>query len=309
MIISVKFKISFKIMNEISEHYRIIEKLGSQTNRKFGSVFLVENKFSGELGSLKTISKSIQNNKLSALLKEEATFNFEIEGLPHTMDFFETENEIFLIRKYVKGKPLDVFFTDIPNRNKKEVLGEIIKLLIPLFDYLKSEHIVHCDIKPSNILIDEISGEIKVAIIDLGMALRINDTNERSLLFPLGYAAPELIMNRLDLIDHRSDLFSFGIVLWRLFNGKLPLTHPNPSIYTNLQLTHPLPESDNLPKGLDSLLKKMTAKHQFKTVPNLLSFEEVGTGLRNAMDQRYNSLQEFYDDYQNLPLRKKWYFF
>lgn len=296
-------------MKELSDKYRIKSKLGSQSNRKFGAVYLVENKETGILGTLKSVSKSTLNKSLAIRLKEEATFNFELEGLPQTIDFFETENEILLIRKYLVGKPLDDFFSTVPKRNKKEVLGEIILSLIPLFDHLKMQNIVHCDIKPSNILIDNSSGQIKASLIDFGMAINQNKNNNRSVLFPLGYAAPELIMNRLDLLDHRSDLFSLGIVFWRLFSGKLPLTHPNPSIYTNLQLTHPLPDSDLLPKGMNSLLKKMSNKHQFKTAPNTLPSHEVDLLLKSAMELRYNSLEEFNSDYQNLSEPKKWFFF
>ncbi|MFN5845526.1 MAG: protein kinase domain-containing protein, partial [Flavobacteriia bacterium] len=148
-----------------------------------------------------------------------------------------------------------------------------------------------------------------VSLIDFGLALRTFEPNKRSTLFPLGFAAPELILNRLDLVDQRTDLYALGIVIWRLYDGKLPLTHPNPSVFTNLQLTHPLPESDKLPKGLHNLLQKLSAKHQFKTAPNLMDNQAVLAGLKEGMDQRYSELSVFIEEFRSLPKRQKWLLF
>jgi len=290
-------------MDSINDLYRIKGKIGAQANRKFGSVYLVENKINGEEGVLKSIGKTSQNSHLQERLKKEASFNFDSKGLPQTLYFSETENEILLIKKYIPGKALDEFFKALPSHRKQIVLGEVLQQLVPIFNYLKDEQIVHCDIKPSNIIVDLRKENLTVSLIDFGMALKMQESNERSILFPLGYASPELLLNRLDLVDHRTDLFSLGIVIWRLFNDRLPLTHPNPSIFTNLQLTHPIPDSPELPKGLDPLLKKMSYKHQFKTSPNLMTAEDVTFELSQAMMMRYESLEDFLIDYLRLPPR------
>ena len=141
------------------------------------------------------------------------------------------------------------------------------------------------------------------------MALRTDEENHRQILFALGYAAPELLLNKLEIVDHRTDQFSLGIIIWKLFTDKLPLSHPNPSIFTNLQLTHPLPDDVELPKGYYPILLKMCNKHQFKTAPNHLSREERRVCLLEGINKRYESYDEMLFAFQTISNRKRFYWF
>ena len=275
-------------------------------NRKFGSIFLVRNSFSGELGVLKSIKKETTNLHIQDRIRKEAEFSFDFPGLPKTLEIVENEEEIFIVKTYFPGITLDEYWNKIKSGKRLIILKEIIEKLVPIFTELKTEHIVHCDLKPSNIILNETAEGITVALIDFGLAMRLNEENYRSTLFPLGYAAPELVLNRLNLVDQRTDLFALGVIIWRLFVGKLPLTHPNPSIYTNLQLTHPLPDSSKLPKGIYPLLKKMCFKHTFRTSPNLLPKSEITVDLLNAMNNRYPDLIAFNKEVQQLKPTKNW---
>ena len=179
--------------------------------------------------------------------------------------------------------------------------------MTPIFEELQSEHIVHCDIKPSNILISAKKDDFDVYLIDFGLAIKRNLIDDRKILFPLGYASPELLLNHLDIVDHRSDLFALGILIWRLIVDELPLRHPNPSIYTNLQLTYPLPDHIELPKGLYPILQKMTCKYQFQLPPNKLSREEIRTSLLTGISQRYKNIKEVSIALNQLKERKSFY--
>jgi len=294
---------------ELSEKYRIVNVLGNQTVRKFGSVYLVEDKATGQQGVMKTLVNNAQNLHIAERLEREASFNFRSRGLPGVVEFEHTENEITLIKEYVQGIPLDDYWQTIPRKQRMDQLVNILKALTPLFQVLNEEQIVHCDIKPSNILIEKKEDSISCHLIDFGMAIRCNENKHFKLLFPLGYAAPELILNRLELLDHTSDLYALGIAIWKLFTGSLPLTHPNPSIFTNLQLTYPLPDHSDLPKGLYPILQKMCYKHQFKTAPNRMKIEEVDLILRKAQQSRYQTLQEIIADLEKIPHKRKWWLF
>lgn len=296
-------------MSALIEKYRILSKLGKQVNRKFGDVFLVEDRSTGEKAVMKVLMRSASNVPAQERLKHEASFSFDFTGLPKTIDLLETDHEIVVLKSFLPGIPLDEFWQNVPKKQRKDLLIKILTGLAPLFDHLKQDHIVHCDLKPGNILIDHNGEELHVSLIDFGLALRTNDRNKRSILFPLGFAAPELLMNRLELVDHRTDLYALSVVIWRLYTGKLPLTHPNPSVITNLQLTHPLPESDDLPKGLYSLLLKLSSKHQFRTAPNLMNIEQVIEGLKKGMNNRYSNLNQFIIELKALPEKKNWFGF
>ncbi len=285
---------------EISDRYLLEKRLGAQKNRKFGELFLAVDKQSGEKVVLKVVrlndTESDQGQTLSAQrLRSEAQFSFTSAALPTTILFEESRSSLILVRAYREGIPLDVHWKHVKRRDRLRFLIELFAKLAPVFEQLQNEKIVHCDIKPSNILIQPVGDSFHIHLLDFGLALRTNELEEnraRKLLFPLGYAAPELLLNQLDLVDQRTDLFALGIVVWRLYTEQLPLVHPNPSIFTNLQLTHPLPAHSNIPKKLQTILGKMTFKHQFSLPPNRMPASEVHDHLAQAMDQRYFALNE-----------------
>ena len=285
--------------------YTLIKKLGNQKNRKFGEVYLAQNRLNLAFCVLKTCIKTPDNSNIQTQLRKEAEFSFQHPSLQETLGFFEDDEKITLVKRYLKGETLGVFWEKIPSRKKAASLLSILSKIIPTLEFLYENKIIHCDLKPSNILVEQIGEEFNVSLIDFGMALNMARENKRSTLFPLGYAAPELLMNRLDLVDHRTDQFALGIIIWKMFAGKLPLTHPNPSVFTNLQLTHPLPNHSDLPKGWYEILQKMCYKESFRTAPNLLSQEEVTTVLKNGMAGRYPNLESCLFEFEKLPQRKK----
>jgi serine/threonine protein kinase len=292
---------------EPSEKYRFVKALGNQAVRKFGTVSLIEDTHTGEQKVMKRLVLNDKNQHLAERLEHEASFNFHSNGLPGVSEFLKTDHEVILIKAFAEGIPLDAYWQSIPRKQRMDALVNILNALSPLFQQLKEERIVHCDIKPSNILIEKKVDSISCHLIDFGMAIRQQENNNFKLLFPLGYAAPELILNRLALLDHTTDLYALGITIWALFASSLPLTHPNPSIFTNLQLTYPLPDHHTLPKGLYSILQKMCVKHQFKTAPNRLHLDEVDVNLRKAQTLRHQEISEVIRDLEQLPKRRSWW--
>lgn len=268
------------------------EQITSQLNhRKFNEVYLVENKENGVRGILKQLTKTSQNQHLWPLLRQEASISFTQKGLPQTLYFKESEDEISLIRSFQEGIPLDKYWEEVQPKNRLNFIHNLFEKLSPLFKILEANGIVHCDIKPTNIIVSGKAEDPEVKLIDFGMAISREKPVERKTLFALGYSAPELILNKLSLVDQTTDLFSLGITAWQLFAGKLPLMHANPGIMTNLQITHPLPENNSIPKQLRPVLAKMCFKHSFQLPPNLMKDKEVNEALKNAMGQRYQSLE------------------
>lgn len=292
---------------DLSEKYQIVNTLGNQAVRKFGTVFLVERRSDGKQLVMKYIQIDAKESHLIERARREATFTFQVVGLPVIVEEMQTEKELALIKEYVPGTPLDNYWQSIPKKERISELIKILHVLEPLFNVLKENGIVHCDIKPSNILIHKNNAHIEAQLIDFGLAIRQHEDKRFKMLFPLGFASPELLLNRLNCVDHTSDLFALGITIWKLFVGQLPLTHPNPSIFTNLQLTYPLPDHSNLPKGLYPIIQKMCYKHQFKTAPNRMNTLEVNALLGEARQHRYQSLADVIVELERLPQRKSWW--
>ena len=270
--------------------------IGKHQQRKFGSLFLVESKATKELGVMKVVVKSNQTIVAEERLRAESSFDFDFPGLPKILDVFDGEKELIVIRNYVEGKSLDLQFDELKRRDRHIFLCEMLNQLGGLLDHLHSHHIFHCDIKPGNILIDN---KGSVHLIDFGLAIKQPMKSDRKMLFPLGYAAPELLLNHLDLVDHRTDYFALGVTLWRLYTGKLPLTHPNPSVFTNLQLTHPLPEADGVTTRMHKVLEKICSKYSFNIPPNTMDVKTVKSHLSEGLQKRYFSFSDFLKDFQS----------
>lgn len=294
---------------EFSEKYRLDKRLGAQRKRKFGEIFLATDLLSNKTVVLKAVRTNPNDSTNADRLRAEASFSFDFEGLPKTIEFEETTSNLFLVREYVVGIPLDHYWKTLKRRQRLPFLIQFLEKLDPIFEHLKEKEVIHCDIKPSNILIDQIGNSFRVHLLDFGLSIRTSETEinkTRKLLFPLGFAAPELLLNHLDIVDHRTDIFALGVVIWRLYAGNLPLVHPNPSVFTNLQLTHPIPEHSEISKKMHAILQKMAFKHQFKVPPNRMDRQEVRDFLATAMNGRQDSLEEIIQSFNLIQKKRFW---
>ncbi|TSJ42440.1 serine/threonine protein kinase [Fluviicola chungangensis] len=293
-----------------AEKYRILEQIDAHKKRKFAHIFLTENKVSGVKSILKTVQKTEDNQVVQDRLRKEATFSFIIDGLPETLDFFESDSEIFLFKSFQAGITLADYLEQFRSKEKARKLFEVLEQLEPILEHIHQNKIYHLDIKPGNIIVDSSKG-VRVSLIDFGLAWTPNEPETRKTLFPLGFAAPELLMNRLDLVDARTDYFALGVSCWTCLQGKMPLIDPNPSITTNLQLTYPLPNLDSRYKVFSEVLQKLSGKHQFTVPPNKLNPEELKTALLKGMNKRYSKYSEFISDFEkqlNKQKKFRWFF-
>jgi serine/threonine-protein kinase len=135
-----------------------------------------------------------------------------------------------IVMEYIKGITLDTLL----QRNGRLTPTRIVRLLGQLCEALQSAHgqgIVHRDLKPTNLMVvDPDTPYEKIKVMDFGLAKLID--NERVPVHQVtqtgadfavgtpGYISPEQV--RGDEMDHRSDLYSVGIILFELLTGKLP---------------------------------------------------------------------------------------
>jgi serine/threonine protein kinase len=285
----------------ISNKYRIVRKLGSAGKRKFSTVFLIEDRVSQVLFILKTADSELGISRL----RQEALYSFQYAGLPHVITFSEEENQAFLILEYRTGLTWNDYLKTVPKKSQFETILHLLKLLEPILAELKRKNIAHLDIKPTNMLYCKDSNQ--VSLIDFGLSRAFNDDSKRKTLFPLGYAAPELLLNRLHLVDHRTDYFALAISIYHILEGKIPLLNPNPSITTNLQLTHPLTDAARLDKAANSALQKLASKYAFKTAPNRMQASDIDKALVKAMNARYENLSLFIEDFSKGKLKRFWF--
>jgi serine/threonine protein kinase len=148
---------------------------------------------------------------------------------PHIITIYEIEsaNGIdFIVMEYVRGKSLD---TLIPHHGMR--LNEFLRIAIPIADALAAAHvhgIIHRDLKPANVMVGTVGG---VKVLDFGLAKLMGDepaadetvTAAGAVSAPgkiagtPAYMAPEQALG--ERVDARSDIFSFGAMLYEMLTG------------------------------------------------------------------------------------------
>jgi serine/threonine protein kinase len=223
-----KFSVSKKKIGNYNYYSKIIGK-GS-----FCKVYKGTNINTNEIVAIKTVDLSLLTNKgkeyKDMILKRFINETKIIEGLNHVniIKYIETivdpskRTKIYIIMEYCNEGDLCDYMKNNPGRNEKDI-NMLIKQLISGLDYLYSKGIVHRDIKPQNILLN--NNVIK--IIDFGFAKEWRDQNEmfNTLCGTPLYIAPEIIFDKKYNI--KADLWSVGVVVFELMTNKYPFLKNN----------------------------------------------------------------------------------
>lgn len=146
------------------------------------------------------------------------------------------------------------------------MLDKIIEQCLEALFFMHTKGFVHCDIKPDNFLV---SREGMVKLIDFTIAEKIKTGiskmfggKTKNLQGTRSYMAPEQIARKR--LDQRTDVYSFGCVLYELVTGKLPYTGESPNDLLNKHISASIPSplviNDNVTQEFANLLKIMMAK-------------------------------------------------
>lgn len=225
-------------------HYKIIEKLGQGG---MGVVYKAEDTKLKRIVALKFLP-----HELDAHEPERARFLQEAQAAsalnhPHVCtihDICEVDGQQFIVMEFVDGVTL---LSKIERQPIK--LNEALTYAIQIGEALQEAHtagIVHRDIKPANIMVNS-KNQIKV--MDFGLAklkgsLKLTKTS--STVGTLAYMAPEQIEGRQ--VDARSDIFSFGVVLYEMLTGQRPFEgETEAAVMHSILVGEPVPIEKQLP--------------------------------------------------------------
>jgi serine/threonine protein kinase/Tfp pilus assembly protein PilF len=213
------------VINKAVSHYKILEKLGSGG---MGEVYKAEDTKLKRFVALKFLSEELtgdQRSKLHFLQEARAASILDhpyictIHGIEETK-----EGQLFIIMAFYEGETLrHKLSTARAGKTKPLLIENILDISIQIAEGLENAHkkgIVHRDIKPSNVILT-LNGQAK--ILDFGLAAGIEKnlvTNRSILSGTVAYMSPEQIEG--EKIDARSDIWSFGVLLYEMLNGHLP---------------------------------------------------------------------------------------
>jgi len=172
-------------------------------------------------------------------------------------DIEEEENLIYLVMEFVDGESLDGLIT-------KTVLTEsrCLKIVADIADALHFAHekgIVHRDVKPANVLMTS-DGRVKVA--DFGLAYLIDreggTTRTGFLVGSPNYMSPEQATGQK--IDRRSDVYSLGVVLFRMLTGRVPFVAESSHAVLFMQVGQEPPDPRELNKSISLVTRGLVLK-------------------------------------------------
>ncbi len=251
-------------LGQIVSHYRLIDKIGEGG---MGIVFSAEDTRLRRTVALKFLSPHrLVNEKERVRFQREAQASAALNhaNICPIFDIGEDEGQTFLAMAYIEGQPLSTEILDGPMK-----LNEALEITIQIAAGLQAAHtkgVIHRDIKPQNVMVKRnASGEIHATIMDFGLA-RLSDrselTAENTRLGTVAYMSPEQTQGTE--FDHRTDLWSLGVVLYETIAGVTPfLGHYNQAIMFGVMNEEPQPITSlrvGVPIELDWILSKALAK-------------------------------------------------
>ncbi|MCA1062325.1 Stk1 family PASTA domain-containing Ser/Thr kinase [Rossellomorea sp. AcN35-11] len=197
-------------------------------------------------------------------------------------DVGEEDDLYYIVMEYVHGMTLKQYIQQHSPVHVEKAI-DIMKQLTLAMSHAHQNHIVHRDIKPHNILLDE-QGNVKITDFGIAMALSATSiTQTNSVLGSVHYLSPE--QARGGMATKKSDIYSLGIVMFELLTGRLPFSGESA---VSIALKHLQSETPSLkrwnpdiPQSVENIVLKATAKDPFRRYESL---EEMDEDLSSSLD-------------------------
>jgi serine/threonine protein kinase/lipoprotein NlpI len=285
------------MIEQTISHYRIIKKLGAGG---MGEVYLAEDTMLDRKVAIKFLPSESSNDvnanrRLIREAKSAATLDHPNICAIHEVN--EEGGRSFIVMQYVEGETLDCKI-----KTQTFDLSESLTIGVQIADAIAEAHthgIIHRDIKPQNIMITA-RGQAKV--MDFGLAKEVRETTPLEsdaetlglltapgmIVGTVPYMSPEQV--RGEGADARSDIFSFGTLLYEMLSGRRPFTAENSASTISAILTRepqPLARyAADVPMELERIVRKCLEKNRerrYQTMRDLvIDLENVRRDLENV---------------------------
>jgi len=266
--------------------YELISKLGEGAT---STVYLGRDPFAQRDVAIKVASPGIlrdpeKGRLYSNLFLNEASLIGKLNH-PHIVQIFDavvTEDLCYIVMEYVAGGTLDAH-TEPGHLLPVDRVVELIFKCTRALDFAYRLGITHRDIKPANILL---AGESDIKISDFGAAIT-NARSDRTVISGVGspaYMSPQQVQERF--LDHRTDIYSLGVVMYQLLTGELPFAAENNynMVYQIVNGTpgKPSDKRPGLPEALDDIVARAMAKEVNDRYPTWQAFaQDLAQAARN----------------------------
>lgn len=264
-----------EIGQRINGRYKIVQPIGAGG---MANVYLAEDLILEREVAVKVMRYDFRNDESSIRrFKREALASTELihPNIVSIYDVGQDENP-YIVMEYVKGTDLKQYIHEnypIPYKKTLDIMNQILSAV----EYAHQNGLIHRDLKPQNILIDD---DDHVKITDFGIAVALSQnsiTQTNSLLGSVHYISPE--QARGGMATKQSDIYSLGILLFELLTGKVPFDGESAVSIALKHFQDSLPSiralDPHVPQALENIVLKATAKEK---------------------EQRYQTVKEMADD-------------
>ncbi|MBA3569629.1 MAG: protein kinase [Pyrinomonadaceae bacterium] len=294
------------MVKQTVSHYRIIKRLGAGG---MGEVYLAEDTILDRKVAIKFLpseSSSDVNADRRLLREAKAAATLDHPNICAIHEVGEDGGRSFIVMQYVEGETLDCKI-----KTNTIHVSEALTIAVQIADAISESHtrgIIHRDIKPQNIMITA-RGQAKV--MDFGLAKEVRGprqlkseaetvsllTGPGMLLGTVPYMSPEQV--RGEGVDARSDIFSFGALLYEMFSGRTPFAAESAAGTISAILTREPPPlaryATDVPTELERIVRKCLEKdpeRRYQTMRDLvIDLENLrgGYGAARSSDSRGGS--------------------
>lgn len=253
-------------MERIGGKYEVIRKLGEGAT---SAVYLSYDPFAEREVAVKLISQDIlkdseRGRQFRHLLINEASLAGKLVH-PHIVQIYDAvvgADESYIVMEYVSGGTLEPYCSSdslLPVERVVEIIFKCTRAL----EYANRLGITHRDIKPANILLSAAGGDIKIS--DFGACLQTNEGTTQTQVLGVGspaYMSPQQV--REMALNHQTDIYSLGVVMYQLLAGRLPFqAGSNYSMIYQICNIDPPPPSmfrSDVPTALDEVVARAMQK-------------------------------------------------
>jgi serine/threonine protein kinase len=251
------------MINESIAGYRIIRELG---RGGMATVYLAEHELLRKKFAVKVLHYELaRNTQIRNRFIKEARLMADMSnvGIVKVNNLIDAGDVVAMVMEYIDGQTLKEFLERKTRLSHTEIKGIYLQMLKAV-EYAHNNQIVHRDLKPANFMIDR-SGQVK--LMDFGIAKSIDSessefTQTGTQIGTVMYMSPEQLENSKD-IESTSDIYSLGVVLWQMVQGKKPYDSSNLNqfqIQKRIQ-SELLPQTNTL---WDNIIQRSTAKNPTK---------------------------------------------